>query len=133
MKFLLRLGFTLVVAVVVVLAGLALLAHSGPAVGTVHGTDFRGPKVTIDGAPRMERGPQFRILVGDNRKTARWVKVNAVQYAGCAEGNRWNGTLCSKFALSLPEVPTLSGRTIAGGTRRGEGRRASRSGHMQAA
>lgn len=97
-----RAAFALIAAAVVAVIAFAVLAHGSPTVGTVYDTDVRGPKVTFDGRPEMERGPQFRIRVGETKKTARWVRVNPVQYASCAAGNQWNGTLCSKFELELP-------------------------------
>ena len=75
-------------------------------------TDFRGPKITIDGGPQIERGPQYRVLIGASRKKARWVRVNVAQWAGCAEGDRWNGVLCSKFDLQLPQAPAVGTRQV---------------------
>lgn len=98
---LLRPLVALAVAAALVLVGLTALANGRPSVGKVYDTEARGPKITIDGRPQLERAPQFRIRVGDNSKSARWVQVNPVQYASCSEGDRWNGTLCSKLDINL--------------------------------
>lgn len=105
----LRAAVAVVAALALTLLGLAALAHGRPTVSTVYDTDFRGPKVTVDGVPRVERAPQFRVLVGGSRKTARWIRVNPAQYASCAKGDRWNGVLCSKGELDLPAA-TLGAR-----------------------
>lgn len=101
----------LVVAVVLGFIGLTIVAHSRAPQGTVFRTDVRGPKVTFDGRPRLERGPRFRVMVGHTRKSARWVTVNPVQYASCSAGNTWNGRLCAKAALHLP-VGMVDGRHV---------------------
>lgn len=109
-----RLLLALIVAGVLAVVGFALLAHGKPAVGKVFATDLRGPKITIDGGPQIERPSQFRILVGDSRHKAQWVKVNAAQYASCATGDEWNGTICSKFDLEFT-VPAVNLRWMAAG------------------
>ena len=96
---LLRVLFALAAAAVLAVVGLAFLGHGRPAVGTVYVTDVRGPKVTFDGTPHVERGPELRIRVGSSRKTATWLRVNAAQYASCAVGAEWTGTLCRRFEL----------------------------------
>ena len=104
---------TLAVAALLVVVGLAVLAHGKPTVATVYATDARGPEVTFDGRPKVERGPQFRVLVGDSRKEARWKRVNLVQYTSCTKGDWWNGTLCSKSDFALPALPGIGARGVA--------------------
>lgn len=112
MKSLIRVLVALIAAAVLVWIGFAVLGHDKPALGEVYDTDFRGPKITFDGMPQVERAPEFRIRVGASSKKARWVKVNIVQFTSCSEGNSWNGTLCSKFDLRLVSAPDVSGRTV---------------------
>lgn len=109
---LVRVLVVLALAAVVALVGLAVLAHGQPSQGSVYDTDARGPKVILDDGPHLERAPRFRLLVGTSRKSARWVEVNAVQYAGCDAGDRWNGQLCAKAAFDLGSIRP-SGRAIA--------------------